>query len=114
MIAVMGCTGRERPWEANTHICVDMFVMKHNRSVAGEGILASIMMGMQAILILFIAGMLAGCRIRSGVVPSMIRCGLNILSPSIFPIAALLTCGIGVTWRGGGGEPVIARDRPAE
>ncbi|WP_042273055.1 Na+/H+ antiporter NhaC [[Clostridium] dakarense] len=59
-----------------------------------EGILASINTTMQAILILLIVGMLIGTWIISGVVPSMIYWGLNILSPGIFLVATTLICAI--------------------
>lgn len=59
-----------------------------------EGILASINTTMQAILILLVVGMLIGTWIISGVVPSMIYWGLNILSPGIFLVATTLICSI--------------------
>ncbi len=105
--------GSVKIWETDVHIalvlscaiaaCMAMFLLKYKWSVVEEGILASIMMGMQAILILFTVGMLVGCWITSGVVPSMIYYGLNILSPSIFLIAALVICSIvslatGTSW----------------
>ena len=49
---------------------------------------------MQAIIILLIVGMLIGTWIISGVVPSMIYWGLNILSPGIFLFATTLICSI--------------------
>ena len=51
-------------------------------------------MALQAILILLIVGTLIGTWILSGVVPSMIYWGLNILSPGIFLVATLLICSI--------------------
>lgn len=59
-----------------------------------EGILKTINMGMQAMIILMIVGMLVGTWIQGGVVPSMIYYGLQILSPSIFLIATVLICSI--------------------
>ena len=52
-----------------------------------DGIIETIKMAIQAILILLIVGTLIGTWILSGVVPSMIYWGLNILSPSIFLVA---------------------------
>ena len=49
---------------------------------------------MPSILILLIVGVLIGTWILSGVVPSMIYYGLNILSPSIFLIATTIICAI--------------------
>ena len=59
-----------------------------------NGIIQTITMAVQAILILLIVGTLIGTWILSGVVPSMIYWGLNILSPSIFLVATLLICSI--------------------
>lgn len=58
---------------------------------------------MQAIIILAIIGVLIGVWLLSGVVPSMIYYGLQILSPKIFLIATLLICSIislatGTSW----------------
>lgn len=58
------------------------------------GILKTINMGMQAMIILMIVGMLVGTWIQGGVVPSMIYYGLQILSPSIFLVATVLICSI--------------------
>jgi len=82
---------------------VGMFVLKYKWKAIEEGILSSIMMGMQAILILFTVGTLIGTWLQSGVVQTMIYYGLSILSPSIFLIAALLMCSIvalstGTSW----------------
>ncbi|MBS4538701.1 Na+/H+ antiporter NhaC [Clostridium sp. D2Q-11] len=55
-----------------------------------EGMIDSIKMSMQAILILMIIGMLIGTWILSGVVPTMIYYGLQILSPGIFLIATTI------------------------
>ncbi|MEG1311720.1 MAG: Na+/H+ antiporter NhaC [Romboutsia sp.] len=59
-----------------------------------NGILSTINTTMQAILILLVVGMLIGTWILSGVVPSMIYWGLNILSPGIFLVATTLICAI--------------------
>ncbi|MBS4536390.1 Na+/H+ antiporter NhaC [Clostridium sp. D2Q-14] len=55
-----------------------------------EGMVDSIKMSMQAVLILMIIGMLIGTWILSGVVPTMIYYGLQILSPGIFLIATTI------------------------
>ncbi|OPJ55814.1 Na+/H+ antiporter NhaC [Alkalithermobacter paradoxus] len=59
-----------------------------------EGILKSLNMGMQAMLILMIIGTIIGTWILSGVVPTMIFYGLNILSPSIFLVATTIICSV--------------------
>ncbi|OWZ84999.1 Na+/H+ antiporter NhaC [Natranaerobius trueperi] len=55
-----------------------------------QGIFDGIMMAMQAIVILMVVGMLIGTWIQGGVVPTMIYYGLQILSPQIFLIAAMI------------------------
>ena len=100
-------------WETDIHIAmiiaatiaalVGMFVLKYKWKVIEEGIYASIMMGMQAMIILFAVGTLVGTWLQSGVVQSMIYYGLSILNPSIFLIAALLMCSVvslatGTSW----------------
>ena len=59
-----------------------------------EGILSTINSTMQAIIILLVVGMLIGTWIISGIVPSMIYWGLNILSPGIFLVATTIICSI--------------------
>ncbi|PAB59089.1 Na+/H+ antiporter NhaC [Anaeromicrobium sediminis] len=58
------------------------------------GILNTVQVSMQAILIMMIIGMLIGTWILSGVVPTMIYYGLKIISPRIFLIATLFICSI--------------------
>jgi len=55
------------------------------------GIIDGIRIGLQAILILLVVGMLIGTWIAGGIVPVMIYHGLNLLSPELFLVAA---CGI--------------------
>jgi NhaC family Na+:H+ antiporter len=93
-----------RYWETDVHIALvlsaavatvmALFVLKYPWSTIEEGVLASIMMGMQAMLILFTVGILIGTWLLSGVVQTMIYYGLAILNPSIFLIATLLICSI--------------------
>jgi NhaC family Na+:H+ antiporter len=73
---------------------VSLFVLKVKWSVIEEGILGSILMGMQAILILYTVGILIGVWIKSGVVPAMIYYGLNLLNPSMFLLATLWICSV--------------------
>lgn len=68
-----------------------------------ESMFDGIRQALQAIVILAIIGVLIGVWILSGVVPSMIYYGLNILSPKIFLIATLIICSItslatGTSW----------------
>lgn len=59
-----------------------------------KGMIETISMSMQAILIVGIIGMIIGTWILAGVVPSMIYYGLQIISPKIFLVAACLICSI--------------------
>ncbi|HCL79562.1 MAG TPA: Na+/H+ antiporter NhaC [Synergistaceae bacterium] len=68
-----------------------------------DSMIAGINRAMQSIIILAIIGILIGVWMVSGVVPTMIYYGLNILSPKIFLPAALLICSItslatGTSW----------------
>jgi NhaC family Na+:H+ antiporter len=73
---------------------VSLFVLKVKWSVIEKGILSSILMGMQAILILYTVGILIGVWIKSGVVPAMIYYGLDLLNPSVFLLATLWICSV--------------------
>ena len=63
----------------------------------------SIVLAMEAIMILMIVGCLIGLWILSGVVPAMILYGLQVLTPSVFLLVACLICSmvsvaIGSSW----------------
>ena len=57
-----------------------------------NGIVEGILVGMKAILILCVIGVMIGTWIASGIVPIMIYYGLQILHPSIFLVAGCLIC----------------------
>ena len=59
-----------------------------------DGIIGGIMISMQAILILMLIGMLISTWIASGIVPSMIFYGLELLSPTYFFFAACILCAV--------------------
>ena len=59
-----------------------------------EGISKSITSTTSAMLILLLIGSLAGTWLLSGIVPSMIYYGLQILSPKIFLVATCIICAI--------------------
>ncbi|NLF95264.1 MAG: Na+/H+ antiporter NhaC [Candidatus Riflebacteria bacterium] len=59
-----------------------------------KGILKTIGMGMQSILILMIIGCLIGVWILSGIVPAMIYYGLKLISPGVFLVATCIICAI--------------------
>ena len=105
--------GAVKIWEADVHIplllssvvaaAIAMFIMKVRWAVIEDGIMSSILMGMQAMLILYTVGALIGSWIQSGVVPTMIYYGLKVINPNIFLIAALLMCSVvslatGTSW----------------
>lgn len=59
-----------------------------------EGMINGITVALQAVLILMTIGGLIGAWIQSGVVPTLIFYGLNLLSPQYFLLASLLICAI--------------------
>ena len=59
-----------------------------------NGIVDSITASMSAILILLLIGALAGTWLISGIVPTMIYYGLQVLNPTIFLFAAVIVCAI--------------------
>ena len=68
-----------------------------------KAMIRGISQAMQSIIILAIIGMLIGVWIVSGVVPSMILYGLDLISPKVFLPATLLICSItsvatGTSW----------------
>jgi NhaC family Na+:H+ antiporter len=69
-------------------------VLKTPWKVIEDGMIDSIKMSMQAIIIMLIIGMVVGTWILSGIVPTMIFYGLKILSPGIFLVATVLICSV--------------------
>lgn len=59
-----------------------------------QSMVKGITQALQSVIILAIIGILVGIWILSGVVPSMIYYGLNLLSPSVFLVATVLICSI--------------------
>ncbi|HPZ77102.1 MAG TPA: Na+/H+ antiporter NhaC [Thermosynergistes sp.] len=74
--------------------CVGLIVLKKPWAEIEDGCLNSIVVGLKAMVILMIIGMIIGIWIQSGIVPTLIYFGLSILSPSIFLLATLLICSI--------------------
>lgn len=66
----------------------------HNWKNIYHGIVDSISSAMGAIIILLLIGALAGTWLVSGVVPTMIYFGLQVLNPTIFLLAACIICAI--------------------
>ncbi|MDO9509132.1 MAG: Na+/H+ antiporter NhaC [Thermovirgaceae bacterium] len=69
---------------------VGLVVLKMPWSQIEEGALNAIAVALQAVVILMIIGMVIGIWMQSGVVPSLIYYGLDLLAPSIFLLATLL------------------------
>lgn len=59
-----------------------------------KGMVNGISLAMGAILILLVIGMLVATWIQAGIVPAMITYGLDLLSPSIFLVAACAICAL--------------------
>ena len=73
---------------------IGVFRLGFTWSELEDGVLNTIKMAMQAVLILMIVGALIGTWILSGTVPAMIYWGLDILSPGIFLVATTIICSI--------------------
>ncbi len=71
---------------------VAVFMLGYSWSELEEGIIDTIKMATQAVLILMVIGSVIGTWILSGTVPSMIYYGLQLLSPGIFLVATVLIC----------------------
>ncbi|SMG15753.1 Na+/H+ antiporter NhaC [Dethiosulfovibrio salsuginis] len=79
------------------------FVLKYPWQSIEDGIIQGITMALQAVLILMMVGLVIGSWIQSGVVPSLIYYGLDILSPKIFLLATLVIAAVvalatGTSW----------------
>lgn len=70
------------------------FRLNYNWEELLHGIVKSIRTALPAILILLIIGALSGTWMLSGVVPTMIYYGLEIMSPKFFLVAASLVCAV--------------------
>ncbi len=75
-------------------VAVAVFSLGCNWADLEDGILKTINMGMQAVIILMIIGMLIGAWIFGGIVPALIFYGLKVLSPSIFLVATVILCSV--------------------
>lgn len=71
---------------------VAIFMLGYTWTELEEGIIDTIKMAMQAVLILMVIGSIIGTWILSGTVPTMIYYGLQILSPGIFLVATVIIC----------------------
>lgn len=66
----------------------------HTWKALEKGIVDGIRVGLSAILILMVIGILIGTWIASGIVPMLIVCGLKALSPTFFLAATCLVCSV--------------------
>ena len=73
---------------------VGLTVLKMPWSQIEEGAINAIAVALQAVVILMIIGMVIGIWMQSGVVPSLIYYGLDLLAPSVFLLATLLICSV--------------------
>ncbi|MZQ98174.1 MAG: Na+/H+ antiporter NhaC [Acidaminobacter sp.] len=73
---------------------VSVFGLGYTWKELEDGIIDTIKMSMQALLIVMIIGMIIGTWILGGIVPTMIYYGLKLLSPSIFLVATVLLCSV--------------------
>lgn len=73
---------------------IAMFVLKIKWEEIEKGILRTINSSMSAILILMTVGVVIGTWMLSGVVPTMIYYGLQIISPKLFLPCVLIVCSI--------------------
>lgn len=73
---------------------VAIFWMKHPWQVVQDGMLKGINFALDAVLILFIVGILIGAWIEGGIVPAIIFYGLQTISPRIFLLATLIVCSL--------------------
>lgn len=73
---------------------VGLTVLKMPWSQIEEGAITAISVALQAVVILMIIGMVIGIWMQSGVVPSLIYYGLDLLAPSVFLLATLVICSI--------------------
>ncbi|MBY0517276.1 MAG: Na+/H+ antiporter NhaC [Bacteriovoracaceae bacterium] len=86
---------------------IGLTVLKIDYKTMEEKVIHSIGLSMQAVLILLVVGMLIGLWILSGVVPSMIYYGIQIVNPSWFLpitciICAVVSLATGSSWSTGG------------
>ncbi len=79
-----------------TSVCVviSMFVYGQKWEVLEEAMVDNIRASSSAIIILLLIGALSGTWMLSGVVPSMIYFGLQILNPAIFLITSSVVCAV--------------------
>ena len=73
---------------------IAMTLLNYRWEELEEGIVNTIKSSMGAILILMVVGTVIGTWIASGVVPTMIYYGLQIIAPKFLLICALLVCSI--------------------
>ncbi len=77
--------------------CIALIIgwkLKFSWKVMFEGITSAIQSALPAMIILLLIGALAGTWLISGIVPTMIYYGLQILSPTFFLVSSVIICAI--------------------
>jgi NhaC family Na+:H+ antiporter len=75
-------------------VAIGIFVYKQDYKAIEDHMIESILMAMQANIILLVVGALIGTWILSGVVPTMIYYGLKLINPSVFLPVSCVVCAI--------------------
>lgn len=73
---------------------IGVFVLGYSWGELEIGIVELLKSALSAIMIIMIIGILVGTWLVSGIVPTMIYYGLQILSPSVFLVVSLLLCSL--------------------
>lgn len=73
---------------------IGYFYLHYSYRELEEAALDSIMAAIPSCMILMLVGMLVGIWIKGGIIPGLIYYGLAVLSPKIFPLAAMIVCSI--------------------
>lgn len=73
---------------------IGYFYLNYNYKELEAAALDSIMASIPSCMILMLVGMLVGIWIKGGIIPGLIYYGLAVLSPKIFPLAAMIVCSV--------------------
>ncbi len=73
---------------------IGRFVLKLNYRDLETKAIKSIVLAMEAMIILLVVGALIGLWMLSGIVPTMLYYGIALISPGVFPVVACLVCSV--------------------
>ena len=79
---------------AGAAFAIGHFLLHRDYQELEHKALHSVILAMQAVVILLVVGVLIGLWILSGIVPTMIYYGIKLISPSVFPLVACICCSI--------------------